>query len=80
MIGVSDFRASLAKNLARATRRPLVITDHKGGGSFVVLSAHSYNNLIETLEDELDARELARLVAEHDSGTLVPWKRVRNRR
>ncbi len=76
-IGVSDFRAALADNLAKAKKSPLVISDRKGGDSFVVLSAEAYNKLVEAWEDEQDATELAQLVAKNKGKKFIPWEKVR---
>lgn len=76
-LGVSDFRASLADNLAKAKKSPIVIADKKGGDSFVVLSANAYNKLVEVWEDEEDARELASLVEKNKGKKFIPWAEVR---
>lgn len=57
-LGISDFRSSLADNLARAKKSPLIIADQRGGESYVVLSADAYNKLVEAYEDEQDSLEL----------------------
>ena len=46
-LGVSGFRANLARNLARAKKNPLIISDRKGGDTFVVISLDAYNELVE---------------------------------
>ncbi|TSA43795.1 type II toxin-antitoxin system Phd/YefM family antitoxin [bacterium] len=46
-IGVSGFRAALADNLAKAKKAPLIISDRKGGDTFVVISLDAYNELVE---------------------------------
>jgi len=61
-LGVSSFRAELARNLAKAKKGPVVIADRRGGESYVVLSAEAYNQLVEAWEDEIDSRELERLM------------------
>jgi|CXWL01.1.fsa_nt_gi PHD/YefM family antitoxin component YafN of YafNO toxin-antitoxin module len=61
-LGVSSFRAGLAGHLEEAKKNPLIITDRKGGESYVVLGADAYNKLIEIWEDEQDGLELERLV------------------
>jgi PHD/YefM family antitoxin component YafN of YafNO toxin-antitoxin module len=61
-VDVSDFRAAMASHLAKAKYAPLVVSARRGGDSFVVLSVDAYNKLVETWEDEQDAKELARLV------------------
>ncbi len=76
-LGISDFRASLADNLAKAKKTPLVITDRKGGESYVVLGADAYNELMELWEDEQAGRTLARLIKENKSKKLIPWEKVR---
>ncbi len=61
-LGVSNFRAELARNLAKTKNGPVIIADHRGGESYVVLSAEDYNKLVEAWEDEIDSRELERLI------------------
>ncbi|MHB8860173.1 MAG: type II toxin-antitoxin system Phd/YefM family antitoxin [Minisyncoccota bacterium] len=77
-LGISDFRASLADNLAKAKKSPLVITDRKGGESYVVLGANTYNKLLELWEDEQDGLELARLIRANKGKKLIPWEKVRD--
>ncbi len=77
-LGISDFRASLAGNLAKAKKSPLVITDRKGGESYVVLGANTYNKLLELWEDEQDGLELARLIRANKGKKLIPWEKVRD--
>lgn len=77
-IGVSGFRAALAQNLARAKKTPLIITDRKGGESYVVLSTKAYNELVELWEDEQAGRTLARLIKENKGKKLIPWEHVRD--
>ena len=76
-LGVSGFRADLARNLARAKKNPLIISDRKGGESYVVLSADAYNELMELWEDEQAGRTLARLVKENKGKKFIPWEKVR---
>lgn len=76
-LGVSGFRADLARNLARAKKSPLIISDRKGGESYVVLGADSYNLLLELWEDEQDGLELARLIKANKGKKLIPWEKVR---
>jgi len=76
-IGVSDFRADLADNLAKAKKSPLIITDRKGGESFVVLAADAYNKLVESWEDEQDGLELDRLIKLNKGKKFIPWEKVR---
>lgn len=78
-LGVSDFRAALADNLAKAKKSPLVISDRKGGDSFVVLSAAAYNKLVEAWEDEQDAAELAQLVAKNKGKKFYSLESLRPR-
>ena len=77
-LGVSGFRADLARNLARAKKSPLIISDRKGGESYVVLGADAYNELIELWEDEQDGLELARLIRANKGKKLIPWEKVRD--
>lgn len=78
MVGVSSFRADLARNLARAKKSPLIISDRKGGESYVVLGASTYNKLLELWEDEQDGLELARLIKANKGKKLIPWEKVRD--
>jgi len=77
MLSVSAFRAALAKNLAKAKKRPVMIADNRGGGNYVILSAEVYNKLLEAWEDEQDSRELVRLVEENKGKKFIPWEQVR---
>lgn len=77
-LGVSGFRADLARNLARAKKSPLIISDRKGGDSYVVLGADAYNELLELWEDEQDGLELARLIRANKGKKLIPWEKVRD--
>jgi len=77
-LGVSGFRANLARNLARARKSPLIISDRKGGESYVVLGADAYNELMELWEDEQDGLELARLIKANKGKKLIPWEKVRD--
>lgn len=77
-LGVSGFRADLARNLARAKKSPLIISDRKGGESYVVLGADAYNELMELWEDEQDGLELARLIKANKGKKLIPWGKVRD--
>jgi len=80
-IGVSGFRAALASNLAKAKKSPLIISDRKGGESYVVLGADAYNELMELMElweDEQDGLELARLIRANRGKKLIPWEKVRD--
>jgi len=77
-IGVSGFRAALASNLARAKKSPLIISDRKGGESYVVLGADAYNKLLELWEDEQDGLELARLIKANKGKKLILWEKVRD--
>lgn len=61
-LGVSGFRADLARNLAKAKKSPLIISDRKGGESYVVLGKDAYNKLVEIWEDEQDGLELEQLI------------------
>lgn len=76
-IGVSSFRSALADNLAKAKKSPLIISDRKGGESYVVLGADAYNELMELWEDEQAGRTLARLIKENKGKKLIPWEKVR---
>ena len=78
-LGVSDFRASLAKNLARAKKNPLIITDRRGGESYVVLGADAYNELMELWEDEQAGRTLARLIKENKGKRFYSLESLRPR-
>lgn len=77
-IGVSSFRAALADNLAKAKKSPLIISDRRGGESYVVLGADAYNKLMELWEDEQDGLELARLIRANKGKRLIPWEKVRD--
>lgn len=76
-LGISDFRAGLAGHLADAKKSPLIISDRKGGESYVVLGATAYNELMELWEDEQAGRTLARLIKENKGKKLIPWEKVR---
>ncbi|HXK39004.1 MAG TPA: hypothetical protein VJ043_02860, partial [Candidatus Paceibacterota bacterium] len=76
-LGVSGFRAALADNLAKAKKAPLIISDRKGGNSFVVLSADAYNELVETWEDAQAGLTIARLKRENKGKKFIPWEQVR---
>lgn len=76
-IGISGFRAALASNLAKTKTGPLVISDRKGGESYVVLSSHAYNELMEIWEDEQAGRTLARLIKANKGKKFIPWEKVR---
>lgn len=76
-LGVSDFRAGLAGHLAKAKKSPLIVSDRKGGESYVVLGADAYNELMELWEDEQAGRTLARLIKENKGKKLIPWEKVR---
>jgi len=76
-LGISDFRASLANNLAQAKKNPLIIADQRGGESYVVLSAEAYNKLVEAYEDEQDSLELVQLIKENKGKKFIPWEKVR---
>jgi PHD/YefM family antitoxin component YafN of YafNO toxin-antitoxin module len=78
-VDVSDFRAAMASHLAKAKHTPLVVSARRGGESFVVLSVEAYNKLVEAWEDEMDAKELARLVRLNKGKKLVPWERIKAR-
>ena len=78
-VDVSDFRASMAAHLAKAKNKPLVVSARRGGDSFVVLSVDAYNKLVEAWEDEMDAKELMRLVRLNKGKKLVPWERIKAR-
>ncbi|MCX6787989.1 MAG: hypothetical protein NT108_02375 [Candidatus Kaiserbacteria bacterium] len=77
-LGISDFRAGLAGHLAKAKTSPLIISDRKGGESYVVLGADAYNQLFELWEDEQDGLELARLIRANKGKKLIPWEKVRD--
>lgn len=77
-LGISDFRAALASNLAKAKKSPLIISDRKGGESYVVLGAAAYNELMELWEDEQDGLELQRLIRANKGKKLIPWEKVRD--
>ncbi|MDO8593404.1 MAG: hypothetical protein Q7R59_00705 [bacterium] len=76
-IGVSCFRAALADNLAKAKKNPLIISDRKGGESYVVLGADAYNELMELWEDEQAGRTLARLIKENKGKKFYPLESLR---
>lgn len=76
-LGISDFRAALADNFARAKKEPIIISDRKGGDSFVLISSDVYNKLFEAWEDEQDGIELARLIEENKGKKFIPWEKVR---
>lgn len=73
-LGVSGFRANLARNLARAKKSPLIISDRKGGESYVVLDSDSYNELLELWEDAQASRTLARLIKRDGKKKFFPFK------
>ena len=74
-IGVSNFRADMPAHLRRAKQEPLVITTRRGDEPYVVMSADTYNKLVEMREDALDARLLATLVREDKNKKKIAWKR-----
>ncbi len=76
-VPVSEFRAELSKNLAAAKKAPVIITDRRGGETYVVLDAAAYNELIERWEDEQAGRTLARLIKANKGKKLIPWEEVR---
>lgn len=78
-IGVSGFRAALASNLAKAKKHPLIISDRKGGESYVVLGADAYNELMELWEDLQDGPELARLIKENKGKKFYSLESLRPR-
>ena len=78
-IGVSGFRAALASNLARAKKSPIIISDRKGGASYVVLGADAYNELMELWEDEQAGRTLARLIKKNKGKKFYPLESLRPR-
>jgi PHD/YefM family antitoxin component YafN of YafNO toxin-antitoxin module len=73
-IGVSEFRADLAANLAKAKKHPIVISERRGDDAYVILSSKSYNALVDAREDAEDAAELTRLIKEHGNGPWIDWK------
>jgi len=77
-IGVSSFRSALADNLAKAKKSPLIISDRKGGESYVVLGADAYNELMELWEDLQDGPELMRLIKSNKGKKFIPWEKVRD--
>ena len=77
-LGVSGFRADLARNLARAKKSPLIISDRKGGESYVVPGANAYNELMELWEDMQDGPELMRLIKANKGKKFIPWEKVRD--
>ena len=78
-LGVSGFRANLARNLAKAKKSPLIISDRKGGESYVVLGADAYNELMELWEDEQAGRTLARLIKENKGKKFYSLESLRPR-
>ena len=76
-LGVSNFRAELARHLAQAKHAPIVISGRRGGEDVVVLSINAYNELVETWEDEQAGRTLARLVKANKGKKFIPWEQVR---
>lgn len=78
-IGVSGFRSALASNLAKAKKSPLIISDRKGGESYVVLGAAAYNELMELWEDEQADRTLALLIKENKGKKFYSLESLRPR-
>ena len=76
-LGVSGFRAELARNLAKAKRGPVVIADRRGGESYVVLSAEAYNELLDQIEDELAGRTLEKLIKASKGKKLIPLSKIK---
>jgi hypothetical protein len=76
-IGTSEFRADLKNNFAKAKKEPVIISEKRGGDSFVLLSQIMYNKLVEAYEDELDSRKLMRLVEANKGKRLIPWNKVK---
>ncbi|OGG79809.1 hypothetical protein A3A39_00890 [Candidatus Kaiserbacteria bacterium RIFCSPLOWO2_01_FULL_54_13] len=74
-VGLSDFRASLATHLAKAREKPLIVSARRSEDSFIVLSVDAYNALVEVRENEIDSRELVRLVKANKGKKRIPWKR-----
>ncbi|MDO8624040.1 MAG: hypothetical protein Q7R54_01670 [bacterium] len=73
-IGVSGFRAALARNLAKTKKGPIIISDRKGGESYVVLGADAYNELLEMWEDAQASLTLARLIKRDGNKKFFPFK------
>jgi prevent-host-death family protein len=80
MVRISDFRSSLSMYLKKVKYDPIVISPQKGGEPFVLLSAGSYNKLVEERELEIDSKELVRLVKENKGKKGIPWARIRRSR
>jgi PHD/YefM family antitoxin component YafN of YafNO toxin-antitoxin module len=74
----SDLRKNLARYLKKAGGAPVVISTDRGGDSRVMISSAAYNKLVETYEDYLDSRELARLVKD-GSGKRVSLGEMRKK-
>ena len=78
MLGISDFRAALAANLAKTKKGPLFISDRKGGEGYVVLNTDSYNELFSLWEDHKDGLELERLIKASTGKKRVSWEKIRD--
>ena len=76
-LGVSAFRAELAKNLSRADKGPLVIAEKRGGKSYVLLSTDAYNELLDQIEDELAGRTLEKLIKESKGKKFIPLNNIK---
>ena len=76
-LGVSEFRAGLADHLAAAKRAPVIVSDRRGGGTFVLLDEDVYNKLLDAWEDIEDGKELARLIKANKGKKFIPWEKVR---
>ena len=70
-VPATELRKNLAEYLERSKTEPVVVSVERGASARVILDASLYNRLVERLEDELDARTLARLI-EEDSGEYIP--------
>lgn len=74
IVSVSDFRAAISSYLRKAKIKPLIVSADRGGEPFVVLSADAYNTLVEAREDDMDSKELQKLVRRHGKGKSVEWR------
>lgn len=77
MVGVSDFRASISAYLKEAKENPVIIRANGSADPFVLLSADSYNKLVEARELEIDSRELAKLIKENKGKKRISWESIR---
>lgn len=80
MVGVSDFRSSMATYLEKAKSNPVIITANRGDDPFVLLSGEAYNKLVEARELEIDSERFAKLVKQNKGKKRLSWESVKRSR